>query len=298
MILRRFSWCLLTLLALVVSQAPVVAQDAKPESKPIDKGQRALMCGNSFHYFVAPILKDIAQSAGIEGHEIVAESKIGGSRAIQHWDVPEAKNLAKKALAEGKVDVLTLDCMLHPDEGIEKFATLGHEHNPDFRMSLQEFWIPFDKFEWPFKGNQADVDPDAATSESLHKLHDPYFKEFDEYVVALNDKLGKKVVFVAPVGQAVVSLRERIIAGKVPGIQKQAQLFTDKLGHPQPPVEALVAYVHFAVIYRRTPVGLPVPAVLAKAKNPQWDDKLNRTLQEIAWEEVTRHPLSGVTAKK
>jgi hypothetical protein len=58
----------------------------------------------------------------------------------------------------------------------------------------------------------------------------------------------------------------------------------------------LVAYCHFAVIYRRTPVGLPIPLVLERAKNPEWDAKLNRLLQELAWDAVTHHPLSGVKA--
>lgn len=58
----------------------------------------------------------------------------------------------------------------------------------------------------------------------------------------------------------------------------------------------LNAYCHYAVIYKRSPVGLPVPAALKGAKNPAWDDKLNAVLQEVAWEAVTAHPLSGVTA--
>ena len=43
-------------------------------------------------------------------------------------------------------------------------------------------------------------------------------------------------------------------------------------------------------------VGLPLPAILATAKNPKWDDKLNSQLQELAWDAVTHHPLSGVKA--
>lgn len=268
------------------------------KGKPITHGLRVFTAGNSFHaWFVAPILKDMAAGAGIEGHEIVGESKIGGSEAIQHWNVPEDQNKAKAALRAGNTDVLTLACMLHPDNGIAKFAELGLQHNPDFRISLQEFWIPWDKFEWPYKGKQEDVNPDAATVTFLRDLHAPYFKEMDAYVRALNARLGKPVVYVAPVGQAILDLRGRIIAGKMPGIAKQSELFTDKLGHPQPPLETLVAYVHFAVLYRRTPVGLPMPAVLKQANKPQWDDKLNRTLQEIAWQAVIHHPLSGVKGK-
>jgi len=96
------------------------------------------------------------------------------------------------------------------------------------------------------------------------------------------------------VGQAVVALREKIVAGECPGIKQQAELFRDHWGHPTAPVQVLAAYCHFAVIYRRSPVGLPLPA--AFAKNPAWEDKLNGMLQELAWDAVTKHPMSGVRA--
>jgi hypothetical protein len=44
-------------------------------------------------------------------------------------------------------------------------------------------------------------------------------------------------------------------------------------------------------------VGLPMPTVLARANNPAWDQHLNRLLQELAWDAVTHHPLSGVEAQ-
>lgn len=267
---------------------------------PLTMGQRVFTAGNSFHaWFIAPILQDLANGAGIKDHEIVGVSKIGGSRAIQHWEVPEEKNEAKAALRAGKVDVLTLACMLQPDDGIDKFAELALAHNPNVRVVLQEFWIPWDKFEWPYQGKESDVNFDAATTNKLETLHQPYFKTMNDYVIALNARLGKPVVFIAPVGQTVVALRERIMAGQVPGIEKQSELFTDKLGHPQPPIEALAAYCNFAVIYRRSPVGMPMPAVLAKANDPKWrNEKLNRLLQEIAWNAVRQHPLSGCAALK
>ncbi|MGC3968979.1 MAG: hypothetical protein QM775_16885 [Pirellulales bacterium] len=60
----------------------------------------------------------------------------------------------------------------------------------------------------------------------------------------------------------------------------------------------LSAYCHFAVIYRRSPVGLPVPRVLDTDKELNKADKpaLNSLLQEIAWETVQRHPLTGFDA--
>jgi hypothetical protein len=74
----------------------------------------------------------------------------------------------------------------------------------------------------------------------------------------------------------------------------QEDLFTDDLGHGTAPLQVLVAYCNYAVIYRRSPVGLPVPNALKQAKLGDHEEKLNRLLQDLAWETVTQHPLSGV----
>lgn len=257
-------------------------------------GQRVFSCGHSFHVFVPSIVADMAKAAGVKDHQQLGLSGIGGSRVIQHWDVPDATNKAKEALQSGKVDVLTLSPIHLPDDGIEKFAALALKHNPSARILVQEFWLPFDIYDTTFKLRPKKVDHNAPTGAELRKLHEPYFQSMDDHVRALNGKFGKEALFVVPVGQAVIALREKIIAGQAPGLKTQEDLFTDAVGHATPPLQALVAYCHFAVIYRRSPVGLPVPAVLAKAANPAENDKLNRLLQELAWDAVTNHPQSGV----
>jgi hypothetical protein len=70
---------------------PVAAATAQAE--PITKGLRVFTCGHSFHApFLPGWLSDIAKTAGIQGHQIAGVNMIGGSRVIQHWDVPEEKN--------------------------------------------------------------------------------------------------------------------------------------------------------------------------------------------------------------
>jgi len=184
--------------------------------------------------------------------------------------------------------------MLEPDDGIEKFTRLGLQYNPNIRVTIQEFWIPSDKYEWPYKGDITKVDFDASTIPYLRNLHEHYFKIMDDYVKDLDAKLGTPALFAVPVGQAILNLREKIVAGEVPGIAKQSELFTDGIGHPTPPLQALVAYCNFAVIYRHNPIGMPMPNVLRDANNPKWDSKLNRLLQELAWDAVTHNPYSGV----
>ncbi len=286
---------LLFLAPLAVAPARSTEQPGAKPAGPIAEGQRVFSCGHSFHVFVPAILSDLAKGAGIKDHVHVGLSGIGGSRVIQHWNVAEEKNKAKEALRGGKVDVLTLSPIHLPDEGIENFARLALEHNPKIRITVQEFWLPFDIYDVTFKERPKKVDHNAPTGEQLRALHELYFKSMDEHVRALNKKFGKEALFVVPVGQAVIALREKIIAGQAPGLKQQEDLFTDAIGHARQPLQALAAYCHFAVVYRRSPVGLPLPAILARANNPNWEEKLNRLLQELAWEAVTRHPLSGVT---
>jgi hypothetical protein len=314
-------------LVLALAAMGIAADLSQAQSRPaatttapaagMPAGLRIFTVGHSFHANWLPAwLADVAKSAGVAGHEQIGASMIGGSRVIQHWNLPDDKNQAKTALKTGKVDVLTLSPMLSPDEGIVNFVKLALENNPNTRITVQEFWLPFDRLDcfgeksygdlartlrnWadpvadsndPNKARYETLHFDVPTAEQIHKLHAPYFKAMDEYVTKLNKDLGKQSVFVVPVGQAVNALREKIIAGAAPGIAKQSELFSDKLGHPKAAIQALSAYCHFAVIYGRSPVGLPMPSLLAKAKA---DEKLNRLLQELAWDAVTHHPLSGV----
>jgi hypothetical protein len=220
-------------------------------------------------------------------------SSIGGSRVIQHWDITDEKNKAKENLKTGKVDVLTLSPIFLPDPGIENFTKLALEYNKDIRIVVQPIWLRWDIYE-PTTKRPEKVDHNAITGEELRKRHAVYFKEMEAHIRELNKKQGKTVLFVVPAAQAVIALREKIIAGKAPGLTQQEDLFTDALGHGKPPLQALVAYCNYAVIYRRSPVGLPVPAVLKQAKLGDQEEKLNRLLQELAWEAVTEHPLSGV----
>jgi hypothetical protein len=287
----RFRWALLAVAALL---APLAAQE---KTGPITKGQRVFTCGHSFHVWVPGILADLAKKAGIEGHTQVGLSSIGGSRVIQHWNVPDEKNKAKEARKAGKVDVLTLSPIFLPDDGIEKFTALALEGNPNIRICVQPIWLRWDVYE-PTTKRPEKVDHNAITGEELRKRHAVYFKEMDEFIAAQNKKLGKTVLFEVPAPQAVIALRERIIAGTAPGLKSQEDLFTDALGHGKPPLQVLVAYCNFAVIYRRSPVGLPVPEALKAAKLGDQEEKLNRLLQELAWEAVTTHPLSGVKAGK
>ncbi|MBI5774481.1 MAG: hypothetical protein HZA89_12145 [Verrucomicrobia bacterium] len=264
---------------------------ADADATPV-KGQRVFTAGHSLLMYMPPILKEVAAAAKVEGHVQAGTQGIGGSQVIRHWELPDAKNTLKPALKSGKVDVLMLSPIYLPDDGIEKLAALGFEHNPSLRVLVQEFWIPYDDPTVLKAGaGPKVVDRESRTMDELRAMHAAYFKSMDEHLRALNTKLGRQTLFVVPVGQATMALRGKIIEGIAPGLTKQGELFRDGLGHARGVLQALATYCHFAVIYRRSPVGLPVPKILSEQAEA---DKLNRLLQQLAWEAVTAHPLSGV----
>jgi hypothetical protein len=277
--------CLFTLIA--------HADDLQP---PITVGQRVATCGHSFHVFTYHQVEQIALAAGLK-HQVVGLSSIGGSTVQRHWDVPEEKSEVKKVLKAGGADVLTLSPIWLPDEAIEQFVKLGIEHNPALRITVQEYWMPNDEYEpvYPLQTKKK-VDHNATDLGELRDATLRYAKDIEEYVRGINQRLGKDAVLIVPVGMAAVTLREKILKGEAPGLKQQSDLFRDNWGHAQTPLQILSSYCHYAVIYRRSPVGLPVPIAFRALKEMSDDDKskLNTLLQQIAWDTVSKHPMSGV----
>lgn len=274
-----------------------IRTDASAAQRAADqrpRGYRVFTAGHSFHVFVAPLLAELARSAGINGHVAAGTQFLGGSRVIEHWERSDSLNEAKRALRGGGVDVLTLSPLFHPDPGIGYFVRLAVKHNPDVRITIQASWVPFDGLlAAAFQSGKGGRD--HVIGADLRVLHVPCFQSLDDEVRSLQKQYhGKSVLSVVPVGQALIALREHITAGRAPGLHSQQELFTDDLGHPALPVQFLAAYAHFAVIYRQSPVGLPPLRGVGQARNPGCGDGLNRLLQELAWEAVRRHPLSGL----
>jgi len=272
---------------------PAVAEPETAEKHTIEAGFRVYTAGHSFHFWVAPILADLAEKAGLKQHENAGVSYRGASSVQKIWDMPPGEK-ARDALKTGKIDVLTLAPIWMPDEGIEKFARLGLEHNPELRITVQEMWLPNDTYNpvYPLEVKKY-VDHNATNLGELRAHNERYRRDIEKQVQDLNQRLGKKVLYVVPVGEASIALREKIIEGKAPGLKVQWRLFMDSWGHPTTPLRILAAYCHFAVIYQRSPVGLPMPDELVR-NNEYANEKLNRLLQELAWEAVANDPFTGV----
>ncbi|MBM3889063.1 MAG: hypothetical protein FJ388_08040 [Verrucomicrobia bacterium] len=281
----------LTLLTALLLVPLVALHAAEPRTvAPVVPGQRVLVTGHSFHVPVAPLIEQVVKAAQITGHQLVGGQIIGGSRVMQHWNLPDEKNIAKTVLRAGGVDVMTMSPnWIVPDEAIEHFVTLGLERNPKLRVMVQVSWYPWDGLKPPQKVAKNE-DRDAKTVADLRAVYDPYRDTIRTQLRAINARHARPVVFLVPVGEAVLRLREKVIAGKAPGITRQSELFGDQIGHGKPPILQLAAYCHFACIYHRNPVGL---ACFEKPGNDE-SHKLNHLLQTIAWDAVRDEPLAGL----
>jgi hypothetical protein len=283
-------------------------------------GQRVFYASHSLMWDMPPVLTEQAAAYGIDGHTVVGVQRIGVSRASQHWDLPDDRNQAKQALRDGNVDVFVMSPLVHPDEAITKFVALGLEHNPDMRFMIQISWPGLgytdnDQFNQPggfgqpggsarggggFGGGATmfGTPADNKPPEELEVINAIDIRNAEAQIAMLNEEFGdgRTVAYLVPTAQAHNALRAQIYAGEMPGMSDQTEVFIDPIGHPTAPVIALNAYLHFAVLYRASPVGLPMPDILVNASRPEWrNEALNRKLQELAWDLVTNYPPSGVS---
>jgi hypothetical protein len=288
----------------IVLTAATSACSLGADDPPVPKGLRVLSTGNSFSGIIPNMLKEVARSAEIKGHVMVEYQGIGGSRVIQHWDLSDEKNKAKKALLTGDVDVMTMNPIFMPDDGIAIFVKFGLEKNRDMRFVLQQSWLVFDQLGEPpdeplyaKRRYNKQLDRNSRTVEEIRKEYAPVLKALEDHAREVNKQVGRDVVFIAPIAQASILLREKIIAREAPDLNSQSDLFIDQICHPSAVLQTLGTYCYYAVIYRRSPVGLPLPSRLPKKEYPN-AEKLNRLLQELAWQAVLDHPLSGVKEEK
>lgn len=270
--------------------APIPAAAAQNVAPPIDRGLKIFVCGHSFHVFTAKYYAELAKLAELKDHVTLGAQMLGGSSVTQHWDLPDAKNQCKSALKTGQVDVLTLSPnWIIPDPAIEKFVDLALANNPQARIVVQMSWTIFDT---TLTGERikSNEERDRRTVADLMPAQAGFAALIETQVAALNAKLKQQSVVISPVGYAVLALRQAVIDGKMPGIAKQSELFSDSLGHAKPALAALVTYVNFATMYRRSPIGLAPVNVL----NGNLTAEQHKLLQEIAWKTVTEYAPSGV----
>ncbi len=274
---------------------------------PITEGERVYFVGHSFHMFIVRPLIYLAREAGVSGHWAEGWDMIGGSTPMQHWERNGDDNEVKEALKTGRVQALTLASnVVVPEPAIDLFADMAIEHNPDVRVLVQHSWgdaatgiimrarhagktepasIPTNE-----ERDQTTAEELAASRLSNNAQRDKLAAQLED----INERHGRLAAFLVPVSDLVIRLRQTVVAGDMPGVARQSELFRDPLGHATQPTMDAVCYAWLAALYRHNPTGL---TALVDPDDPTSADR-QRVLQELAWQAVLEDPLSGLVPSR
>lgn len=240
----------------------------------------------------------LAQLAGA-GHRY--DSQLGwGAQLRSHWgeipvngfevenDHPRYRD-ARVAVASGDYDAIVLtesveirDAIRYHDSPrfLAAFAEAARAARPGARIYLYETWHELDDPE----GWLARIDADLSR----------YWLDG-----VLRPALGRLPqgarIHLIPAGQGLAMLvREVEARGGVGGLRDRNGFFSDQI-HLNDLGNQFVALVHYAVLYHKSPVGLPHQLLRADGSPATAPDpQLARLMQEVAWTVARSSLLTGV----
>lgn len=302
----------LTLAALVLIALPLLRPPpADPLSAayatPLAPPEAALRVYHLGHSLVGPDMPAmLAQLAG-PGHRY--DSQLGwGTSLREHWEphlpvrgldpqtAPASFRPARQAIGTGDYDAVVLtemveltDAIAYHDSGryLSLWADLARGASDRTRVYLYETWHRLDD---P-AGWLARLDADLAR-----------YWEAELLLPDLRANGARRPVHVIPAGQVLAKFVRAVEdRGGVDNIRTRQDLFArSQTGEPDmihlnDLGAYLVALTHYAVLYHRSPVGLPRQLTRADgspATAPGPDAA--RLMQECVWQVVTAYPKTGV----
>ncbi len=265
-----------------------------PASAP---GLSVLHLGHSLVGYDMPEM--LVQLAGA-GHSY--NSQMGwGSFLKDHWDPTAPRNGFEttnihpqfrdghEALESGDYDVVVLTEAVEIRDSIRymespkmlhNLAAKARAHNPAVRVYFYETWHQLDDPEGWLDRLDADLER---------------YWEDEILLRALNYQDDPQPIYMVPGGQVMARFVRAVeAAGGVGPITTRQDLFEDQI-HFNDYGAYLMALTHYAVLYQRSPVGLP--HALKKADGTPAADpgpEAARLMQEVVWDVVTGYAKTGV----
>lgn len=106
--------------------------------------------------------------------------------------------------------------------------------------------------------------------------------------------IGAPPVHLIPGHKMMARFHDDIPKGKVPGITQLNQLFSDQI-HPNELGAYVIAMIHYACIYNKSPLGLPhdlLPSANASVQKPS--KEFAEYVQAMVWDVVTSYERTGI----
>ena len=268
---------------------------------PLAPETRALNVYHLGHSLVGQNMPAMLRQLAGPGHGF--NSQLGwGTNLKEHWEPdlpvngfedsnsPDQYRDPFEALGSGDYDAVVFteaveirDAIkwMDPAGYLRKWSTTAWEGNPEARIYFYEVWHELDHPE----GWIERLDRDLAL----------YWEgEILRRALAYDD-VGRPI-YVIPGGQVMAALVRALEGrGGVGPVADRTGLFLDDI-HFNDYGAYLMALTHYAVLYRRSPVGLP--HALSRADGTHADDpgpELARLMQDTVWQVVTGYPPTGVT---
>lgn len=272
---------------------------------PLPKPEGAL---NVFHLGHSLVGRDMpAMLAQLAGEDHRYHSQLGwGTSLKQHWEPNEVINgfdqendhalfrPAKDAIGSGTYDAIVLTEMVEIKDAIRyhesaqylaRWAGLAWDANPDARIYLYETWHH--------------TDDDTGWLERIDGDLRKFWQGRVKYPALAS---GDAPIHLIPAGQVIAAFVRAVEArGGVPGISTLHDIFSRREDGTPDTIHFndlgayLVALTHYAVLYHRSPVGLPHELRRADgsaATAPTAEAAL--LMQQIVWDVIARHPETGV----
>jgi len=294
--------------ALVVRSQPspeaLRAAWASPAPPPPASGMRVFHLGHSLVGRDMPAM--LAQLAGA-GHRF--ESQLGwGTSLKEHWEPGQTINgfasendhprfrPAREAVASGEYDAVVLTEMVEIRDAIRYhrsgrylalWAAEARRANPEARVYLYETWHRLDDPEGWLERLDADLER--------------YWKA-ELLAQDIRRNAPDRPIWLIPAGQAMARFVRALEAGGGAGdLRTREDLFQRSESGEIDPIHLndlgayLVALTHYAVLYQRSPEGLPHRLLRADGSPAEAPpEALARLMQRVVWAVVRAHPETGV----
>ncbi len=113
---------------------------------------------------------------------------------------------------------------------------------------------------------------------------------------------GAPPVHIIPGGQVLAAAARAAEGGAVPGIARREDFFARNADGTQDPIHLndlgawLIALTHYAVLYHRSPEGLPTTLARADGSSFSVPPDTAAALQALVWQVVRATPRTGVSS--